>query len=548
MRDDTLMDEQSRPEHPNETVGAFRPDPIADDLLPAVMAADKFLATWNGLAPAAAVIAAAAVPVPETDTAPPTGPDLSFLEPSRAPAPAFPLDAVPERTRELLATLAIGSRVSLDLLATAAWPVLAASIGTSAHLKIAEGVYEASPVWGVLVSGPSSSKSVALRLTARVLASMGMTQVATAAQGIFDDIVAAERKLMQRKAIREALANGQELPPCPADEAEPQSGRSRHTLTDISTAGVMDQLLRQPRGMLVYRDELLGLVRGNLTRGGHQGRALLLEAYDGQPYDYDRHDRSITLPALHLALLGGIQPDKLSALFGREDDGFAARCLIAWPDVERDPTLPSGITLTEGFEPILRRLLELPTCLPFQGHPVQLCARSREISEAAARQWLATARHLQGPLEAVYARAQQVSLRLALVLELAEHAACGLPGAPDAVSPEVMAGAVGLMDRYYLPCAERALYEAHGAEDQDADLRSLARFIARQGKAAFNARELRRSRGCPVRDPARFTALLQRLEVSGCVRRVVSRRAGPGRPAEEYTVDPGLLAVVKLQV
>jgi hypothetical protein len=156
----------------------------------------------------------------------------------------------------------------------------------------------------------------------------------------------------------------------------------------------MDQLLRQPRGMLVFRDELLGLVRGTLTRGSHQGRALLLEAYDGQPYAYDRHDRSIVVPALHLSLLGGIQPDKLPVLFGHEDDGFAARCLMAWPDVERNPSLLSGTISAEGFEPILRRLLEPPTCLPFQGHPVQLCARSRAISEAAARQWLTTAGYL----------------------------------------------------------------------------------------------------------------------------------------------------------
>jgi hypothetical protein len=149
MRDETLMDEHSRPEHPNETTGALKPGWPAEGLrltsdLPEIMAAEKFLATWNGRAPAAAVIGTAAVPAPEADTALPTGPDLSFLEPSRAPAPAFPLDAVPERLRELLATLAKGSRGSLDLLATAAWPVLAASIGTSAHLKIAEGVHEPS--------------------------------------------------------------------------------------------------------------------------------------------------------------------------------------------------------------------------------------------------------------------------------------------------------------------------------------------------------------------------------------------------------------------
>ena len=55
MRDETLMDEHSRPEHPNETTGALRPSQPAEDLrlssdLPAIMAADKFLATPpNGL-------------------------------------------------------------------------------------------------------------------------------------------------------------------------------------------------------------------------------------------------------------------------------------------------------------------------------------------------------------------------------------------------------------------------------------------------------------------------------------------------------------------
>jgi hypothetical protein len=28
MRDETLMDEHSRPEHPNETTGALRPSPL----------------------------------------------------------------------------------------------------------------------------------------------------------------------------------------------------------------------------------------------------------------------------------------------------------------------------------------------------------------------------------------------------------------------------------------------------------------------------------------------------------------------------------------
>jgi energy-coupling factor transporter ATP-binding protein EcfA2 len=531
MRDDTLPDGFSRSDVTTEAAEAFVAPTEVELAVPprAGKPAHALAMGPNGPAPVEAFAAAPASRRAVMDTAMTAEIDLSVLEPSRAPAPRFPIEHVPERLRKNFIELAAGSRTSIDYLATASWPVIAAAAGTSVYLRIAEGIYEPCLSWSLLVGEPGSGKSNALKLVAGALKSidLGYASAQVPLSPADEDPISADGKNLRRTATREAVPRG----------------NSRHCVTDVSIAAIMDQLMAQPRGLLVHRDEILGLVRGNLTRGGHQGRAVLLEAYDGQPYDYVRHDRSLPVPALHLSILGGIQPDKISTLMGRDDDGFAARCLMAWPDVERDPRLPTGIVSTVGLAPVLRRLVEMPTRPPFQGHPVGLCAKGRETSEKAARTWLAMARYQKGPLQGVYVRAQQAMLRLALVMELGERAASGLAGAPDQVSPRMVVGAAMLIHHYYLPCAERVL--SGGQENGEEDLRRLASFIAHRGEAAFNARELRRSSGCPVREPRQFTALLQQLEASGILRRVPHHRTGPGRPAEEYEVHPGLRTALR---
>jgi Protein of unknown function (DUF3987) len=253
---------------------------------------------------------------------------------------------------------------------------------------------------------------------------------------------------------------------------------SRYCETDPSAAKLIDQLATQPRGMLAAAGEILGFVRGAIEAAGYQGRTILLESFDGKPYTLDRLDRTIRVPALHLSIVGGVQPDRLSELFGRQDDGFVSRFLIAWPDVKRDARLPCGSIAAEGIEPTLRRLLALPAAPPLRGHMMRLSVHGRRVIEPATGRWLAAAESLGGPLEGIYARARQLGVRLASVMELAEHAAEGRAGTPDYLGPDMVSRAVRLMDEYYLPCAERALTEGNPVAD-DNDLRAIALFIAR---------------------------------------------------------------------
>src|SRR4029453_1691270 len=109
-------------------------------------------------------------------------------------------------------------------------------------------------------------------------------------------------------------------------------------------------LLENPKGMLLYRDELAGWL-GALDKYGGAGsdRAFYLEAFGGRRYAVDRvkDAEPIVVPALTLARMGGIQPDRLhSLLLTGDDDGLVARFLWTWPD--RVTPLRPGHSVPDG--------------------------------------------------------------------------------------------------------------------------------------------------------------------------------------------------------
>ena len=101
-----------------------------------------------------------------------------------------------------------------------------------------------------------------------------------------------------------------------------------------------------PWGVLVYRDELHGLLCSMDKQGQEQARGFYLTGYDGnQGCTVDRILRGIGqyIPRVCLAMLGGIQPGKLQSYVreavagGAGDDGLLQRFgLAVWPDVNRE--------------------------------------------------------------------------------------------------------------------------------------------------------------------------------------------------------------------
>jgi hypothetical protein len=108
----------------------------------------------------------------------------------------------------------------------------------------------------------------------------------------------------------------------------------------------LGELLRDnPRGVLLFRDELTGFLR-TLDREGHENdRGFYLEAWNGTGgYSYDRIARgTIDIEAACVSILGSIQPGPLGHYLrptlrgGIGDDGLMQRFqLLVWPDIPPD--------------------------------------------------------------------------------------------------------------------------------------------------------------------------------------------------------------------
>jgi hypothetical protein len=85
-----------------------------------------------------------------------------------------------------------------------------------------------------------------------------------------------------------------------------------------------------PRGLLLYRDELSGWI-GDFDRysSGGSDRAFAIELYGGRSHVIDRVKLPdpIRIPHLSVGVLGGMQPEKLVAIYKTPDDGFTSRIL-----------------------------------------------------------------------------------------------------------------------------------------------------------------------------------------------------------------------------
>ena len=134
----------------------------------------------------------------------------------------------------------------------------------------------------------------------------------------------------------------------------PEKPFRRRYLVNDATVEKLGEILRDnPVGILCYRDELMGFLRGMERDGREQDRAFYLEAWDGGGrFTYDRIGRgTVDIDACVVGIIGAACPGPLSswisarASTGQGDDGLLQRFQLAiWPDnpgdftnVDREP-------------------------------------------------------------------------------------------------------------------------------------------------------------------------------------------------------------------
>lgn len=293
---------------------------------------------------------------PPTGGAPDSWPEPRHLPGGLPPVMAFDPDLLPEAIRGWIVDIAERVQCPIDFPAVSAIVAISALVGRKVGIrpKRQDDWLVVPNLWGAAIGRPGVMKTPAILEPLRPLKRLEMLAKeafeAKAAEFEAAKIVNKVKGKAAESDIKKALSKeGQgaamriAMESLPGDEGEPV--RKRYIIND-STVEKLGVILNQnPFGVLVYRDELIGLLKGLDKEGQDSARSFYLEAWNGTGrFTYDRIERgTIDIEAAIVSIMGGIQPGPLGQYFaaaaeqGLGDDGLVQRFqLIVWPDISRE--------------------------------------------------------------------------------------------------------------------------------------------------------------------------------------------------------------------
>jgi hypothetical protein len=282
-------------------------------------------------------------------------PDPQPLNDELPPVKLFDPALLPAVFRGWVVDIADRVQCPMDFLGIALLIVLATLVGRRIGIrpKRHDDWLVVPNLWGAAIGRPGILKTPALQEIIKPLRRLEVEARKAfeklIAQYTQEAVIAAEKRKVAKKHIREALEDEEQDPAEVAktelDEMPEKPTRVRYTANDATVEKLGEILAENPNGVLVFRDELIGLLRGLDRDGQESARAFYLEAWNGtSSFTYDRIGRgTVEIEAAILSILGCIQPGPLStylrgAVNGTsQDDGLMQRFQMGvWPDVARE--------------------------------------------------------------------------------------------------------------------------------------------------------------------------------------------------------------------
>ena len=477
-------------------------------------------------------------------------PDMSVFNEGRRKPPQLPLEAFP-LWGDWIAQCARQSSAPPDFVALGTLLALSALLANGRWVSPWDGWTEPAVLWGACVGNPSSGKTPALRPILGILDDIE----ADMAAAFDDDRRRYEADKAAAKVIREKWQDEVEtavknkvsapLPPAEIDVDEPEYPRIK--VNDTTVERLASRLAARPKGLLLFRDELSGWL-GNLDKYGAGDRGFWIEAFTGGGYTIDRvkhGNKPVHVPHLSVAVMGGIQPDRLQSLLMRgDDDGLASRFLLTWPETGL-PTRPTGGLDMSFAETAFRKINDLQmihdefdNCKPSY---VRMSDKAADLFHQWRVQIAQRETNVAGLMLSHVGKAPGMTARLSLILQYMRWAVEG--GAEPQYIDETSVGAAAhLMGEYFLPMAERVYGDA-ALPDAQRNAATMAKAIRERRVSTINSRTVRREWGLPrLREASDISKAIAYLTDADVLRPTPSREGGgPGRVKEDFAVNPKFL-------
>lgn len=396
------------------------------------------------------------------------------------PAP-FPLYVLPPTAERFARDASKALPAPVDFLGVPQIVAAAAAVGLSREVALSTSHRERPVLFAAIVAAPGHMKTPALSMVMEPIRAL-------------EDQAHAVWK--EKRALAEA--SGQPLP-----------AREHFMLSDVTLEALVEVLDRQPRGVIVYRDELAGWVRGmDQYRAKGKGSDLQawLEIYSGQSFKVQRVRREaqyVSRP--FVCVLGSIQPAVLGDLSTGREEGFVDRLLFAYPDAQpfqfsRDEVSPAART---GWTELIQRLYALELG---EGRTPIALQLTPDATEAfydwhAALYRQAREADLPDHVRNFYQKAKGLALRLSLVIQLLWWADGRRTG--EHVEPQSVADATELV-AYFIDHWTRTR-EQMLSTSAERGVVALRDWMLRRGLRRATTREAQKANvaGCRTADEVR---------------------------------------------
>lgn len=469
---------------------------------------------------------------------------------------AFVPEMLPEALRGYVFDVAERQQSAPDFVAVSALCGIAAIVGN--RVRIAPKQHDCEWIvvpnlWGMIVGRPSAVKTPSMKAALAPL-----YKIEKELKSIWDDEIKAAQtdnlisaltvKESEKKA-REAIRNEQEkeareiLAGIMKGEDTGPPTCARLVVNDSTVEKLGELLFENPRGLLLIRDELPGLL-ARLEREEFQTeRTFYLSASSGDnPYTFDRIGRgTIRVENCTLSIIGGVQPSRIApivrgALTGASNDGFIQRLqLTVWPDETKgwkwiDRHTPREFR--ETYEQCFNDLHEMefgntdhPTIMRFSATAQDLFQQWMERIQADAR-----VGDLPSALESHVLKMPDTIATLALLFEL-------IDGGRFDVGEKSMRRAMHWSD--FLRSHANRLYASGDSVIEDG-----ARLIIQRRdrlKNGFTARKIHKSDWAGLTDLDTVNAAIELLvETHHCREMPRANNQSGGRPSTAYEWNPAL--------
>ena len=480
------------------------------------------------------------------------------------PAPSFVAsDLLPKVLGDFVLDEADRMPCPPDYIAAAAMVLLGSLIGASCGIKpkTRDDWLVVPNLYGAVVGDPSAKKSPALGIVTRLIDRLEKAEAKKHVQAMaaYDaELMAFEARQATLKAEMKSAAS---LPDGAARMAAavesmkslvaPSKPQVRRLKTNDGTVEKIGELLTtNPNGLLVYRDELMGLL-SSWEKDGHEGdRTFYLEAWNGTgSYCVDRIGRGSTTIENHcLSVFGGIQPDLLERYLADisaklDNDGRIQRFqVLTFPEkVEwewRDRCAAAGTR--EAVQTVFEKLAELdPLAVgasPADAYSKMPFFRFSDEAQALFIDWCTELNtglipSEQDPmLKQHLGKYEKLFCSLALILHLVE-------GGGERVSLTNARRAAAWCE--YLRGHARRVYGLVEASKVTSANLIAKRIIAGRLTNGFTVRDVMRKQWTRLTTTTDVERALAVLEEHGWVQSIESdTSAAGGRPTIRYTINP----------